>query len=321
MNAPHQQEIVDPESYRMTVGEHLEELRHRLVLGLVGFFCAAVFCFIFGERVVSYFCQPLVRALEEIEASPQVYITGSGDAFVVFMQISFISAAAIAGPWMVWQLWQFIAAGLYPHERKYVTRYVPFSIGLLIAGMLFVYFLVLPWTLGFFLGFASKIPLYPGGVKDAPKVAVVEALPKVPVLDGDPQTAPDGSMWYDKTQRRLKIMVGGIPRVLPFGPSNLIAPHITLPEYIDLVVGMLLVFGVAFQLPLVVLALLRVGILDLETARGARKFVYFGMALIAAVITPGDVITATIALMVPLCLLYELGIFLFLLGNRRASGT
>jgi sec-independent protein translocase protein TatC len=320
MNAP-QPEVFDPESYRMTVGEHLEELRRRLVLALVGLFVAAVFCFIFGEQVVSYFCQPLVHALEEIDVNPQIYITGSGDAFVVFMQISLISAAAISGPWMVYQLWLFIAAGLYPNERKYVTRYVPLSLSLLVGGMVFVYFLVLPWTLSFFLGFASKIPLYPGGFKESPKVVATQPLAKVPMLGGDPKDAADGDMWYDKNQQRLKMRIGGIPRVLPFGPSNLIAPHITLPEYIDLVVGMLLVFGVAFQMPLVVLALMRIGVLDLEAARKARKFVYFGMAVVAAVITPGDVITATIALMVPLCLLYELGIFLYLMGNRRAAGT
>ena len=80
---------------------------------------------------------------------------------------------------------------------------------------------------------------------------------------------------------------------------------------------MLLIFGLAFQLPLVVLALLRVGIIDLQMARSARRIVYFVMTILAAVITPGDVITATLALLVPLCLLYELGIFLYVLGNRR----
>jgi Sec-independent protein secretion pathway component TatC len=182
--------------------------------------------------------------------------------------------------------------------------------------MVFVYFLVLPWTLAFFLGFASKIPLYPGGFKEAPKVVATQPLGKVPYLEGDPTIAVDGDLWYDKSQKRLKMMIGGIPRVIPFGPSNLIAPHITLPDYIDLVVTMLLVFGLAFQLPLVVLALLRVGIIDLAMAKSARKIVYFAMAVIAAVITPGDVLTATLALLVPLCLLYELGIFLFVLGTR-----
>jgi sec-independent protein translocase protein TatC len=112
-------------------------------------------------------------------------------------------------------------------------------------------------------------------------------------------------------------MWDGKARVLPFGPDNLISPHITLPEYIDLVVGMLIVFALAFQLPLVVLALLSIGIVELATARSARKYVYFAMVIISAVITPGDVITATIALMVPLCMLYELGIFLYVLGGRK----
>ena len=117
------------------------------------------------------------------------------------------------------------------------------------------------------------------------------------------------------------MMVGGKPRVIPFGPEKLLAPHITLPDYIDLVVGMLITFALAFQLPLVVLALLRIGIIELETAKAARKYVYFAMVIIAAVITPGDVITATVALLVPLCLLYELGIFLHVMAGRRTTQT
>jgi sec-independent protein translocase protein TatC len=315
--AGHHADEFDPEQYRMTIGEHLEELRRRFVLGLVGFAIVAVFCFIFGDRMVSYFCQPLVQALEGIEASPQIYITDASSGFVVYMQISLICAAAISGPWMLYQLWLFVAAGLYPHERKYITKYVPLSITLFIAGMLFVYFLVLPWTLSFFLKFAANIPLYPSGLgPGSVKVDPAEPLPKVPWLEGDPNKAPDGSLWYNNKTRRLMMMVAGVPRVLPFGPANLIAPHITLPNYIDLVVGMLIVFALAFQMPLVVLALLRIGIVELEAAKAARKYVYFAMVIVSAVITPGDVITATVALMIPLCLLYELGIFLFVLGNR-----
>ena len=307
----------DPEHYRMTIGEHLEELRRRFVLGLIGFGLVAIVCFVFGDRMVSYFCQPLVHALESIEASPQIYITDASSGFVVYMQISLICAAAISGPWMLYQLWLFIAAGLYPHERKYITRYVPLSILLFIGGMVFVYFLVLPWTLDFFLKFASGIPLYPsGGRPNSVQVDPAEPLPRIPWLEGDPTKAENGALWYNNRTRRLMMMVAGVPRVLPFGPSNLIAPHITLPEYINLVVGMLVVFALAFQMPLAVLALLRIGIIELDAARAARKYVYFAMVVVAAVITPGDVITATVALMIPLCLLYELGILLFLLGNR-----
>src|SRR5687767_7063153 len=232
----------DPEEYRMTIGEHLEELRRRFVLGLMGFAVVAVFCFIYGKTMVSYFCQPRRKALEGVDVSPQIYMKDPSHGFTVFMQISLICAAALSGPWMIYQVWLFIGAGLYPHERKYITKYVPLSIALFISGMVFVYYLVLPWTLSFFLAFAADIPLYPGGVQTAPQVVTSQPLAKVPSFDGDPTTAVEGDMWYDKSQRRLKFMMGGIPRVLPFGPSNLIAPQITLPNYIDLVVGMLIVF-------------------------------------------------------------------------------
>ena len=310
----------DPEQYRMTIGEHLEELRRRFVLGLIGFALVAIFCFIFGKQVVSYFCQPLVDALEAVDVNPQIYITATGDAFMVYMQIGLICAAAISAPWVLYQIWLFIAAGLYPNERKYVTKYVPLSISLLIGGMVFVYFLVLPWTLSFFLAFAVDIPLKPSPRFNSPKIEVApDSLPKFPSIKGDPKNPPELGMWYNELEKRLKMRVGGQDRVLPFGPGNLLAPHITLPEYIDLVVGMLIVFALAFQLPLVVLALLTIGIVELEAAKAARKYVYFAMTIIAAVITPGDVITATVALMIPLCLLYELGIFLYVLGNRAKA--
>jgi sec-independent protein translocase protein TatC len=313
-------EIHDPESYRMTVGEHLEDLRRRFVLGLIGFAVVGIVCLWYGTRLESYFCQPLVDALSAADVNPQVFYSQPGDPFMVFMQISLICAAVIAGPWILYQLWLFVAAGLYPHERKYVTRYVPLSIVLFVTGMAFVYFLVLPWTLQFFIGFGSDIPLHP---RDdvSPRVATTQVLPRVPTLKGDPAESDEGTWWYNELEGRLKMRVGGKARVLPFGPEKLLAPHITLPDYIDLVVGMLITCALAFQLPLVVLALLRIGIVDLPAMKGMRKYVYFAMTVIAAIITPGDVLTATVALVVPLCLLFELGILLFVMGNRRDAGT
>jgi sec-independent protein translocase protein TatC len=316
MNAPRQ--TFDPERHRMAIGDHLEELRRRFVYGLLGLAVIAIACLWYGKSLESYFCQPLTDALYDADVNPQIFYQGVGDPFMVYMQISLICAAVIAGPWMIYQLWLFVAAGLFPSERKYVTRYVPLSIALLIMGMAFVYLLVLPWTLQFFIGFGSEIPLHPRGGA-APMVVTTQPLPRVPSFQGDPAKADDGTWWYNSVERRLKMMVSGRARVIPFGPEKLLAPHITLPDYIDLVVGMLLTFALAFQLPLVVLALLRLGIVELAAMRAMRKYVYFAMTVIAAMITPGDVITATIALVVPLCLLFELGIALFLLGNRRAA--
>jgi len=151
-----------PDDFRMTVGEHLEDLRTRLVLGLGGFAVALIFCFIFGDHVLVWFCKPLYNVLDAKKLNTQLHYDELGEGFTTWLQVCLVTATAIASPWLVYQIWQFIAAGLYPHERKYVTKYAPLSIGLLIGGMVFVYVLVLPWTIIFFLDFADSVPT-PGG--------------------------------------------------------------------------------------------------------------------------------------------------------------
>jgi sec-independent protein translocase protein TatC len=310
----------DPDQYRMTIGEHLDELRRRLILGLIGFAVALVFCLVFGQRVTAAFCAPLIETLQSRGLNPQVYYTDVADAFMVFLKISLISAAAIASPWLLYQVWLFVAAGLYPNERKYVKRFAPLSILLLIGGMAFVYWLVLPWTLVFFIDFGADMPL-PAEFQPNTTLSTDALGTSIASLDGDPAVLEEGKpmIWFNYAQNRLKVYTGHAEevRVIPFGPSNLAAPMITLPNYISLVFGMLITFGLCFQLPLVVMAIARMGIVDLETLRGARKYVYFVMAIVATIITPGDVITVTLALMVPLILLYELGLWMSQIGARR----
>jgi sec-independent protein translocase protein TatC len=309
--APHH---FDPEQYRMTVGEHLEELRRRLILALAGFGLVMILCLVFGQRVMTAFCAPLFETMLSRNLNPQLYYTELAQPFVVFIEISLISAAALSAPWIVWQFWQFVAAGLYPHERKLVTRYAPLSLALLIGGMLFVYFLVLPWSIQFFLDFGSGVPMPSQLVRSHHTVAVPttgpSALPRMMIIKGDPVDPPEGAYWYNTDEGRLKMFIHGDYRVLFFGSANLLAPHITLPDYIDLVLGMLITFGLSFQLPLVVMALGKSGIVEFDTLKTFRRYVYFGIAVLAAVITPGDVITATVLLMVPLIGLYELGVWL-----------
>ncbi|MGE5609011.1 MAG: twin-arginine translocase subunit TatC [Bacillota bacterium] len=304
----------DPESYRMSLGDHLEELRWRLIFGLLGFLAAAIVCLIFGERVMSIFCQPLVTALQKYELNPQVYMTQITDSFMVYMEVSLISAAAIASPWLLYQLWQFVSAGLYPHERRYVTKYMPFSIGLLITGMLFLYFVVLPITLNFLIHFTINIPV------TGPQSRIIDTLTPgqvatIPVLPGDPAHPVTNQIWVDSSQWRLKIFFHDQVRVIPLGPQNLIAPMVTLLNYIDMVMNMLLMFGLAFQLPLIMLALVRIGIVDVPMLRKWRRVAYFIIAVVCGFVVP-DVVTGMIAMMLPLMLLYELGI---LLASRTPS--
>jgi Sec-independent protein secretion pathway component TatC len=208
---------------------------------------------------------------------------------------------------MLYQLWMFIATGLYAHERKWVTRYIPLSISLLISGMLFVYFLVLPWTVQFFVDFGNSIPLPSVEQKIVDKYT---PLMNVSVLEGDPAKPKDGDVWLNSWEMKLKIYHKGQAQIVPILPSSMLAPQIRLDTYIDMVVMMLLTFGLSFQLPLLVMALVRIGIVEIAALKKARRVVYFILLIVASVITPGDVITATIALTIPLALLYELGIFL-----------
>jgi sec-independent protein translocase protein TatC len=303
----------DPDDFRMTIGEHLEELRKRLILGLVGLAVALIGCMVYCEDVLAILCRPLFRGLQHNHLNPQMITKGITEGFMTYLQVSIVCGIIIAGPWIVYQLWLFIAAGLYPNERKTITKYIPLSIILMLTGVLFVYFLVLPLTVDFFLKFTTGIPL-PGPASPIVNVKVPTAFP---FIEGDPADPPDGAIWYNKAQDRLKTRILGQTRILPFGPENLLNPMITLDEYIGFVLTFMLVFAVAFQLPLVLLALVRIGIIDIEFLRKQRKIVWFGMTIVAAVMAPGDVVTSMIALLIPLILLYEFGIWLAQYGEKQ----
>ena len=311
----------DPDEYRMTIGEHLEELRKRLIYGLLGFVAALIF-FMFpsvGERVVTIFCAPLVHAMKLHKIPPQVHVIGITEGFMTYLQICVVCALVIAGPWLLYQLWLFVAAGLYPNERKTITKYIPLSIGLLVTGVLFVYFLVLPMTVNFFLTFNGGIPL-PRDLAAAPIVPNAKLPIQVPVLEGDPANPPAGSIWFNSPESQLKIMLPGTPpelRVLTFSSQNLIASTITLDDYIGFVLTLMLVFGLAFQLPLVLMALVRVGLVEIEFLKKQRRIVYFIMTIVAAIIAPGDVVTTMVALLIPMFLLYELGIWLAMWSQKK----
>ncbi len=322
---PQRKRSFNPEDFRMSIGEHLEDLRHRLFLGVGGFFIAFVFWMIMGKKAVEIFCRPLQIALDRNHLPQTIYFTDIAEPFMVYIRVSLILGFATASPWLLYQLWQFVAAGLYPHERKYVTKYLPLSITLLISGMLFLYFYVLPLMLEFFLIFHIADPMV---VRvDYPVTAATQPV-QIPMLADDPKDSPPGSIWFDSKHGQIKINLGtggsngetGSIRVINFGSASLTTPIITLSTYIDMVIGMLLSFGLAFQTPLVVLALNKIGIMDIATLKKWRRVVYFSMSIVAAFIVP-DVATGMIALLIPLILLYELGILLAVWSEKKAKAA
>ena len=163
----------------------------------------------------------------------------------------------LTAPWVFHQLWMFVAAGLYAHERRCVQRAVPFSAGLFMIGALFFFFVVAPVCLRFFLGFGDLI-----GVT---------------------------CNW-------------------------------TFQKYISFVSLLMLVFGLAFQTPIVIFILNRTGLVPLDALKSTRKFVILGIFFLAAVVTPPDVISQ-VTLAIPLYALYELGILLSALFNQPRSSS
>jgi sec-independent protein translocase protein TatC len=313
----------DPDDYRMTLGDHLEELRIRLVRALVGFVLAFLVCLaLVKNHVLPFFCSPLLDVLRHYDFNTQLYSSELTDTFSIYLRVSAIAACVIAGPWMLWQLWQFVAAGLYPDERRTVTRYIPFSVLLFIAGTSFAFFVALPLTIQMLIYFTASVKL-PEHFEPIATTQTVETF-RIPILEGDPTELVDGQMWFNRDQERVKFALEGEARVLPFGPANLIAPLYRIPDYINLVMVLLLLFGVAFQLPLVVMALVTVGVFDVDELKQARRLAYFIILVASAVITPGDAITATFALVVPMIALYELGLLLssrLLKDSKNHSGA
>ncbi|HEY8750249.1 MAG TPA: twin-arginine translocase subunit TatC [Tepidisphaeraceae bacterium] len=321
--SPEPKQKFDPDEFRMTIGEHLEELRKRLVYGLVGFGIVLVFFMVppVGNRAMDVLCRPLTEGLRKHDLPAQVYVNGLTEGFMTYLQISIIAGLVFAGPWLIYQMWLFISAGLYPHERKAVTRYIPLSMLLFVAGVLFVYFLVLPLTVNFFLSFNADMPS-PGGEQSV-IVKDVKGM-SLPVFDGDPENQPGSWIWYNRIERRIKLQLPAVDekhpgekRVIQFTTQNLLASHITLDDYIGFVFTFMLVFGVAFQLPLVILALVSIGIIETSVLRKHRKIVWFIMTIVAAIMAPGDIVTSMLALLIPLVFLYEFGIWLAEFAQKR----
>jgi sec-independent protein translocase protein TatC len=136
----------DPLNSTMTLGDHLEELRLRLILAIAGLVAAVVVCLFFGKLIISFIEKPYIEAMGK-EARLQILAPAEG--FTSYMEISGVAGIVIASPWIFYQLWMFISAGLYPNEKRYIYQAVPFSVILFITGALFLVFVIAPVTLKF----------------------------------------------------------------------------------------------------------------------------------------------------------------------------
>ena len=144
----------DPHNYSMSLGDHLEELRARLILAILGLVIALIACLSFGKWIISFIEMPYINAMGQEARLQSIAPT---DGFVSYMEIAMIGAVVIASPWIFYQLWLFVSAGLYPNEKRYIYLAVPFSTILFVTGALFFIFVIAPLTLRFLVMFNKQV--------------------------------------------------------------------------------------------------------------------------------------------------------------------
>lgn len=150
------------EELRMNFGDHLEELRKRILLALAGIGLIFLVTLYYGSPIVVWLLKPLISAQRQAGIPPMT-VAGITSGFTTYILVAAAAALIIASPWVFYQLWQFIAAGLYPSERKMVVTLAPMS-GLMSAiGVCFLYYVLLPVGLFFFLSFTASYPAIPPG--------------------------------------------------------------------------------------------------------------------------------------------------------------
>jgi sec-independent protein translocase protein TatC len=228
---------------------HLIELRQRVVRCLLAVAILFIPAFFFSAELYDFLAMPLVNALPQ---GSKMIATGVISPFLIPMKIAAMTAFLVALPYLLYEVWAFVAPGLYAHEKRLVLPLVVSSTLLFFMGMAFCYFIVFGKVFEFIAGFAPK------------SVSV----------------APD------------------------------------IEAYFSFVLGMFLAFGLAFEVPVVVVVLVLTGFLTVEQLREFRGYVIVGVFVIAAIVTPPDVVSQ-ISLAIPMALLYEVGIFVAQFVERR----
>lgn len=221
---------------------HLIELRDRLMRISVVVIIVFIGLMPFASHIFDFLAAPMMQALP---AGAHMIATGVVTPFLIPVKITLVVALLLSLPWVLYQIWAFVAPGLYAHEKKLIAPLVIGSSGLFLAGVAFCYFLVFRVVFSFVNQFAPK--------------------------------------------------------------SITVAPDIE--SYLDFVLTMFLAFGVTFEVPVVVIVLVRMGVVTVERLKEIRPYVIVGAFVVAAVVTPPDV-TSQLLLAIPMCLLYEIGLLI-----------
>jgi sec-independent protein translocase protein TatC len=234
---------------------HLVELRTRLLRALSAIAVVFVALLIWpgAGAIYDLLAAPLMAALPQ---GAKMIATGVITPFVVPLKVTMLAAFMISLPWVLYQVWAFVAPGLYEHEKKLALPLIVAGTLLFFSGVAFCHFFVFGQVFSFINEFAPKS----------------------------------------------------------------ITPAPDIEAYLTFVMTMFLAFGITFEIPIVVILLVRFGLVTVEQLVEWRSYVILGNAVVAAVITPPDVVSM-LALLIPMCLLYEAGVFVARFVHKREQMT
>ena len=232
---------------RMSFLEHLEELRSRILRALGGVGIAFVISLTFCDKLWKIVSAPATDALHRLGASEKLTLITPMEAFnIVWVKLPILTAIFIASPWILYQVWSFIAPGLYKRERRWAAPFVICSAGLFITGGLFGYFVAFRYGLTFLLGLAV---------------------------------------------------------------SNNVMPMVSMTEYFDLFVDVMLGIGLIFEMPVLIFFLTLLHITSPRFLIAHSRYAILAITIIAAVVTPTPDVFNMMLFAVPMCLLFYFGIF------------
>jgi sec-independent protein translocase protein TatC len=236
---------------RLPLTAHLKELRDRLIFSFIAIGLGFVLCYALKEFLFDILAAPLLKVMPP---GGLLIFTSVAEAFFTYMKVAFIAGLMLASPFVLYQIWVFVAPGLYRHEKRYVIPFVSLGSLFFVIGILFGYFVAIPFGFKFLLSYAT----------------------------------------------------------------DFIKPMPSMKEYLSFSIKFLLVFGLVFEFPVVLLLLAKMGVIDAKTLSRQRKYAILLIFVFAAVMTPPDIISQVL-MALPLMGLYELSILLSKLFGKKSA--
>lgn len=256
--------------------EHLAELRTRLIRSVLAFAVAMMVCFPFAEPILEFLAEPIAEVLRSAGQNPQLIFTAPQEKFFVLVRISVIFGFALSFPVIGHQLWRFVAPGLYRSERNAFLPFLLASPALFLTGAAFAHYVVTPIAMSFFIGFSDAIP------------AVTRILAGEELVVAEPVPQEELTTFYLGTVR----------------------------EAIDLSLKFILAFGLCFQLPVLLTLMGKAGLVSADGLAGVRRYAIVGILVLAALLTPPDVLSQLI-LFAAVYPLFEISILLIRRVERQ----